>query len=222
MISKDEGDEKIVHRTELSERFNSLMSSIRNGDKLGDEHINAANQLLHSQFPDIQGLCTPVLGQQLSFPNYDRISGYAGIPYIQVLHTGADHWIAIQVVSYDQVNVYDSLFATQPTYHVLKQIAAIVHSSAPEVNLKLEKVQFQTNSVDCGVYAIAFMTDLCHGRDPACFQYAGSMQLRRHLLQCFESGQMTPFSSLAIQKKQSICKKLGSTVLVECHMFWNI
>jgi len=71
--------------------------------------------------------------------------------------------------------VYDSLFATQPTYHVLKQIATLVHSSASKVNLKLEKVQLQTNSVDCGVYVITFITDLCHGRNPAFFQYAGSM-----------------------------------------------
>ena len=185
------------------------MFSITIGDKLGDEHINAANELLHSQFPDVQGLCTPVLGQRLCFPNFDRTLGYAGFSYIQVLHTGADHWVTIQISSYDdEVNVYDSLVATHPTYHVLKQIAAILHSSAHEINLKLEKVQFQTNSVDCGVYAIAFITDLCHNRDPACFKYASSVQLRRHLLKCFETGIMTPFPSLPSPKNKPVNKKL--------------
>jgi len=110
LISKVEGDRNAVSQMELLGRFNSLMSSIKSGDKLGDDHINAANELLQSQFPDIQGLCTPVLGQQLYFPNFDRTLGYAGIPYIQVLHTGADHWIAIQITSDDEVNIYDSLF----------------------------------------------------------------------------------------------------------------
>ena len=193
---------------ELLGRFNHLMSSIKSGDKLSDDHVNAANELLHSQFPDIQGLCTPVLGQQLCFPNFDKVLGYAGIPYIQVLHTGADHWVAIQIISNNEVNVYNSLFATQHTYHVVEQIAAILHSSAPEINLKLEKVQFQTNTVDCGVYAIAFITDLCHNRDPACYKYAGSMQLRKHLLKCFENGIMSPFPSAESQKNNAINKKI--------------
>ena len=153
MLSKVEGNKNTVKQIELLGRFNSLMSGIRSGDKLSDEHINAANELLHSQFPDVQGLCTSVLGQRFCFPNFDRTLGYAGIPYIQVLHTGADHWVTIHTSLYnDEVTVYDSLFATHPTYHVLKQIAAILRSSAHENNLKLEKVQFQTNSVDCGVY----------------------------------------------------------------------
>lgn len=46
--------------------------------QLGDEHINAVNQLLRSQFPDLQGLCTPVLGQRLSFPEFNIVQGYAG------------------------------------------------------------------------------------------------------------------------------------------------
>jgi len=30
-----------------------------------------------------------------------------------------------------------------------------------------EKTQQQTNSIDCGIYAIAFATDLSYGYDPA-------------------------------------------------------
>ena len=149
-----------------------------------------------------------IAGFAACFPNFDRTLGFAGFPYIQVLHTGADHWVAIQISSYDEVNVYDSLFATQPTYHVLKQIAAILLSSAHEINLKLEKVQFQRNAVDCGVYAIAFITDLCHNRDPACFKYANSVQPRRHLLKCFETGNMIPFPSVPSPKNKPANKKL--------------
>ena len=35
-------------------KYKKLIADVDKGDKLGDEHINAANQLLRSQFPDIR------------------------------------------------------------------------------------------------------------------------------------------------------------------------
>jgi len=87
--------------------FSKLISDIKKGEKLSDEHINAASQLLHGQFEDVQGLCSPVLGQKLLFPKFACASGYAGYAYFQILHTGSDHWIAI---SESEVYVYDSIF----------------------------------------------------------------------------------------------------------------
>ena len=77
---------------------------------VGDEHINAANQLLRSQFPDIQGLHSPLLEQRFCFTTFDIVKGYAGYPYIQVMHTGKDHWVTIEIVSEDEVRIFDSLF----------------------------------------------------------------------------------------------------------------
>ena len=53
---------------EILPHFDKLYIAIRQGKKLDDNHISAACKLLHRQFPDVQGLCTPVLGQNLSFP----------------------------------------------------------------------------------------------------------------------------------------------------------
>ena len=41
------------------------------------------------------------------------------------------------------------------------------------------------------------MTDLCHKIDPTArhYMYPNSKELREHLLQCFQQGVMTPFSS---------------------------
>jgi len=68
--------------------YKRLISCISTGGRLGNEHINAANQLLRSQFPDVQGLCTPVLGQKLCFPKFITLKGYARHSYLQILHTG--------------------------------------------------------------------------------------------------------------------------------------
>ena len=80
-------------------KYEKLILHISSGGKLGDEHINATNQLLLSQYPNVQGLCTPVLGQKLCFPEFNVLQGYTGNAYLQVLHTGADHWITIEIVS---------------------------------------------------------------------------------------------------------------------------
>ena len=189
------------NKADLVGKFEKLLCSIRSGDKLSDEHITAASDLLRAQFAHVQGLCTPVLGQKLCFPLFDEVIGYAGHSYIQVLHTGTDHWIAVKIISDNELHVYDSLFTQKPTYFVLKQVAAIVRSRSNKVTMHLERVQFQRNSQDCGVYAIAFITDLCYGRDPAAYQYAGSKELRKHLLNCFQSGNMTAFPTIATISK---------------------
>ena len=51
---------------EILPHFDKLYIAIRQGKKLYDNHILAVCKLLHRQFPDVQGLCTPVLGQKLS------------------------------------------------------------------------------------------------------------------------------------------------------------
>ena len=82
-----------------------LISSIRNGEQLNNNHINAANRLLQRQFSEIQGFASPVLGQKLCFPIFNDILGYSGQPYLQVLHNDSDLWITIEILSQEEVHV---------------------------------------------------------------------------------------------------------------------
>ena len=72
----------------------------------------------------------------------------------------------------------------------------------------LENVQMQVHPKDCGVYAIAFLTDLCFDKDPTTCCYDHRV-MRSHLIKCFEAGQMTPFPSTATRKKNSVPKQLN-------------
>ena len=56
-------EQKVPEKNTTRVDYQKLISCIATGGQLGDEHINAANLLLRSRFPDLQGLCTPVLGQ---------------------------------------------------------------------------------------------------------------------------------------------------------------
>ena len=89
----------------------------------------------------------------------------------------------------------------KPTYHTLKQIASIVKSKHRQINISVAKVQFQKTTVDCDVYAMAFLTDLSwlisHGINPNTRVYASAQELRKHLIYCFEQGTMSLFPSTA-------------------------
>ena len=74
-------------------------------------------------------------------------------------------------------------------------------------------MQCQKNAVDCGIYAVAFLTDLCHRLDPASCQYASSKELRQHLMECFEEGRMSTFPSTSRIKGRSQMKDLN----IYCH-----
>lgn len=74
----------------------------------------------------------------------------------------------------------------------------------------------QSNAVDCGVYAIAFLTDLCFGKDPASCQYAGSQDICKHIVSCFENGCMSPFPSTTVAKKNTLMKELN--IYCQCRL----
>ena len=67
---------------DVMERFKKLIYDVKNNEKLhGDNYIDAANQLLHSQLEELQGLSSPVIGQNLSFEKFDWTLWYVGYAY---------------------------------------------------------------------------------------------------------------------------------------------
>ena len=197
LITKD----KLETNTSTSSiRFDKLYSTIRQGGKLSDEHISAACRLLRQQFPDSQGLYTPVLGQNLSFPPVNSILLLAGYSYIQILHTGSDHWVTVSIESEQDVKTYDSMFHSV-TYFTKKQIASITRSKSHEIILKMGQTQIQENSLDCGIYAITFATDLCYGEDPSQKKFDKPYKLRMHLIDNLRQQKMEKFPSIKLKRE---------------------
>ena len=107
LISKS----KSVKRDQIIMNYKELYDTVKNRKELNDRHIDAANQLLKSQFPNIQGLSTPILGQKFCLPCFQFCLAASGYPYFQVLHCASlQHWIAISIDVNEVVSVYDSLF----------------------------------------------------------------------------------------------------------------
>ena len=104
------------------------------------------------------------------------------------------------MVSSYEVKIYDSLFHST-TYATKKQIASIMCIREHQVTLQIGMTQFQENSFDCGVYAIAFATELCHGNDSSQVRYDVLYRLRVHLLDSLKAQKITPFPSVKIKCK---------------------
>ena len=66
------------------------------------------------------------------------------------------------------------------------------------ISLVNQKVQKQSNSNDCGLFAIAFATTLCHGGNPSKTRY-DQTALKKHLVNCLESLEVTLFPETSTQ-----------------------
>ena len=69
-------------------------------------------------------------------------------------------------------------------------------------------------AVDCGVIAIAFATDLCHGLDPVAVTY-DQEKMRQHLLTCLENKKLEPFPRM--EKAGKVNARVIKTIHVYCH-----
>lgn len=183
------------------------IKEVKKGYWLADDHIKVASGMLKNQFPKLAGLFSTVLGQNLSFPVCKE-------PFIQVLHVGDDHWVTVASVSSNLVHLYDSLY---DVVHIdtKMQIAAMMHTNDPHINVLVHKIQFQRGSSDCGLYSIAYATDVAHGNDPASFKYKQEL-LRSHFLTSLEKNELIPFPSEVICRKKP--KKICISIMCTCRL----
>lgn len=110
-------------------------------EMLTDTHINAAQQLLAVQYPNMHGLQDTVLGTKLKFS--------IETDFIQVLHDGSLHWItASNIFCEDKsVQLFDSLYSFA-SLNVKMQIASIMMIQEPKLKIQFVNFQRQKGGID--------------------------------------------------------------------------
>ena len=178
-------------------------------DWLDDKLINASQNLLKKQYPQIGGFQNTLFGQNLSF-KVERGT------FVQIIHS-RNHWVCITNTGCNkgEMEVIDSMFDTLPQKAV-NQVAAFVHSELPALNLKFLNTQRQCGYSDCGLYAIATATAICEGKDP-CTQLFCQEYMCSHLSQCLKMEKMILFP--AKERDVSIGSRVRTTQIVKlfCH-----
>ena len=116
--------------------------------------IDAAMDIIQSQFPSLQGLQSCVLAVQCDFK---RHSG----PFIQIINrsprSGGTHWLTVTNIGCDEgLNVCDSSFDDVPDLEA-QALSTLVDIKGEYLLLHMLDVFPQNNSYDCGLYAIANM-----------------------------------------------------------------
>lgn len=124
------------------------------------------------------------------------ITGVLVIPasseFIQILNVGR-HWVCMSTIGCcaGTVQVFDSLYNRLDDV-LIDHGCRMLPSAQDAVTFFYVKVQKQIGGSDCGLFALAFATDLCFGLDPHNQKYKHN-EMRQHFIRCLESGKMTPF-----------------------------
>ena len=150
------------------------------GQKLNDKHINYAQDLLKSMFPDVEGLRCVLIQERFKFDHRK--------PCVQILHTRGDHWVVVSNLQCQEgtVVIYDTVFCD-----VDEKTRSLVNGIFDhKVDINVNHMHKQKGSTDCGMFSIAIATSLLCKMDPISFQQSS---LRSHLICCFENNHFVPF-----------------------------
>ena len=181
------------------------------GEDLADNHIDAALRLLRRDFPHVAGLDDPVVGQCLSYPQ----GQYSGQNYVQILNDGAAHWVTLQGESGNSVNLYDSAF-DYAEIGTKEQVASILQHTGTNIDIKQKPVVPQTGDHDCGLFAVAYATEIASGGDPTTIKY-DQKALRGHFESCLTNQKMTPFPGSGHNNRKAIISD-QTEICLACHL----
>ncbi|PFX19773.1 hypothetical protein AWC38_SpisGene15809 [Stylophora pistillata] len=122
--------------------------------------IQHAHVLIKQENQSIGGFQRPILGR---VRNLDVESG----EFIQILHTGSDHWVCVSSIGCTPgiVNLYDSLFHHAICQEIEEQTNDLLGWNL--ISLNSVPVQQENNGSDCGVFCVAFATCLAFATNPA-------------------------------------------------------
>ena len=90
--------------------------------------------------------------------------------FVQILNTGS-HWVCLSTISTTPgtgtVKIFDSMYQ-KPNSIAVEHACRMLMYPGSKVTFINEKVQRQVGGSDCGLFSLAFATDLCHGLEELC------------------------------------------------------
>ena len=180
-----------IQNLNLTHQDKSLIQDV---GELNDKIVDAAVTLLRKQFPLVDGLDSPVLSETA-----DGFC-YSAHQCVQIHFDRARHHWVTSATTRMRVELADSIFSRKLSATLCTQLRQKYSSDSNPLSVYIIPVDQQTNSIDCGVYAIANAVEFLFedGNPESTFN---SEEMRQHLIQCLEAGQMTPFPKSQKKRK---------------------
>ena len=190
------------------------LSAIANHRMLSDNVINTMQNMMKKLY-NVNGLQDPVLGQKLNFKSLDR-------PFIQILHDGNLHWVAISTYGTKEgtVDYMDSLFRGNIALHTKRQICTIMKCKEKSLKINVVPVQQQSNGVDCGVYATAFAMCIAAKIDPKTKSF-DQVTMRNNILKSLKDNKLHHFKDGSPSVKRCKERMIFVDLVCTCRMFWT-
>ena len=174
--------------------------SILDHKYLCSDIMNTVQNLLQSQFPDINGLQETNLAPVKSNGKWVSNKGFLAqdAPSVQIHHNGTDHWVVSLQTSSKEIYFLDSMGLKVNT-SLEYQLSEIYGQNKKNLSVKIPEVQKQEGCSDCGLFAIAFALEFCltgfKGGTHIKFE---QKYMRDHLIQCLEKGHFSQFPKKTI------------------------
>ena len=188
------------------------IQEITNKSWLAIQHLNAAMGLLREQFPDIGALFNLQYCESGSFPTPESPK------WMQIIHNGAAHWLAVAkgFVDQESVMVFDSIGFDRGNELVKETIASLAHCQKDRLSVSIMHCQKQSNSYDCGVFVVAYLTSLAHGQNPVSVLY-DKKKIRNHLKECLLAGRLELFPTISQKNTTSLrCLMYNYPIFCTC------
>ena len=224
-LTGDDCNDTVEHQIEKPFSGDSIRSELTRKDlntlsknvMLNDKIINVFQRMMARDLKISNGLQDTVLGQKQMFkPMPD-------VPFVQVLHDGQYHWLTISSYGCQEgeINYYDSMFSGRILNGVMKQVCQIMKCKLPQLKVNAIPVQQQSNSVDCGAFALAFAYTVLEGKDDVSKIFFNHVKLRSHLLHAILSDNLEPFPLAARVKGRICCAKVVLfDLFCTCRQLW--
>jgi hypothetical protein len=141
-----------------------------------------------------------------------------GAPFVQV-HVSNNHWITVSNINIhlgktapyqDSVCVYDSGWSPNLSLKIKELICGFIKPQKDVLLFDIMNVHAQPNLTDCGLFAVAFATELVYGKDPVLCNF-DCAAMRLHLLEILEAGVVQRFPCTK-QRRVPIGSRVRKTI----------
>ena len=139
--------------------------AITGGKTLSDIHITAAQKLLSTQYPHLNGFLNTLCHEKKTLPTIRDV--------IQIINLKDNHWAVFSTYapwissSYENtIWYYDSAYSGLPTKSEVTISHLVSECSSNQFTVHIMPVAKQLGVIDCGLYSIAIATAIASGTDP--------------------------------------------------------